>query len=52
MGGTAFSTERPLESFKSLQLGPWPDYTGVPIGGDQILVRGLTSGEGKVRGKV
>jgi hypothetical protein len=40
-----------LERLKSLQLGPWPGYTGVPIGGDQIPVRGLTSGEGKVRGK-
>jgi hypothetical protein len=35
-----------------LQLDPWPGYTGMPIGGDQILTRGLTGGEGKVRGKV
>jgi hypothetical protein len=33
-------------------LGPWPGYTGKPIGADQISVRGLTGGEGKVRGKV
>jgi hypothetical protein len=48
MGGTDFSTERPLESFKSLQLGPWPGYTEKPIGGDQIPVRGLIGGEGEV----
>jgi hypothetical protein len=39
-----------LESFESLQLGPWPDYTGNPIDADQILVRELTGGEGQVRG--
>jgi hypothetical protein len=33
-------------------LGPWPGYTGKPIGADQIPVRGLTGGEGEVRGKV
>jgi hypothetical protein len=35
-----------------LQLDPWPGYTGMPIGGDQISARGLTSGEGKVGEKV
>jgi hypothetical protein len=44
--------ERPLERFKSLQLGSWPGYTGKSIGADQIPARGLTDGEGKVRGKV
>jgi hypothetical protein len=39
--GTNFSTERPLERFESLQLGPWL------IDGDQIPARGLTGGEGK-----
>jgi hypothetical protein len=34
------STERPLERFESLKLGPWPAYTGIPIGGDQIPVGG------------
>jgi hypothetical protein len=52
MGGTIFSTERPLESFESLQLGPWPSYTGMSIGGDRIPARGLTSGEGQVGEKV
>jgi hypothetical protein len=52
MGGFFFSTQRPLESFKSLQLGPWPSYTGIPIGGDQIPARGLTGGEGEVGKKV
>jgi hypothetical protein len=33
-------------------LGPWPGYTGKPIGADQIPARGLTGGEGEVRGKV
>jgi hypothetical protein len=37
-----------LERFESLQSGPWPGYTGVPIDGDQIPARGLTGGEGKV----
>jgi hypothetical protein len=40
MGGFWFSTERPLERFESLQLDPWPGYTGMPIGGDQIPARG------------
>jgi hypothetical protein len=35
-----------------LQLGPWPGYTGIPIGGDRIPVRGLTGGEGKVGEKI
>jgi hypothetical protein len=35
-----------------LQLGPWPGYTGKPIGGVQIPARGLTGGEGEVRGNV
>jgi hypothetical protein len=47
LGGTTFSRERPLECFESLQLDPWPGYTGMPISGDQIPVRGLTGGEGK-----
>jgi hypothetical protein len=46
-GGTAFSTERPLESFESLQLGSWPGYTGMPIGGDQISARGSPAVRGK-----
>jgi hypothetical protein len=50
--GLWFPTDRPLESFESLQLGPWPGYTGKLIGVDQILARGLTSGEGKVRRNV
>jgi hypothetical protein len=33
-------------------LGPWPSYTGKLIGADQIPARGLTGGEGKVRGNV
>jgi hypothetical protein len=33
-------------------LGPWLGYTGKPVDADQILVRGLTGSEGKVRGKV
>jgi hypothetical protein len=33
-------------------LGPWPGYTEKPIDGDQIPVKGLTGGEGKVGGKV
>jgi hypothetical protein len=41
-----------LESFESLQLGPWPGYTGKPIGADQIPARELTGGEGQVRGNV
>jgi hypothetical protein len=41
-----------LERFKSLQLGPWPGYTGNSIGADQIPARGLTGGEGQVRGNV
>jgi hypothetical protein len=52
MGGTAFSTEWPLESFESLQLGPWSGYTGMPIGGNQISARWLTGSEGKVGEKV
>jgi hypothetical protein len=39
-----------LESFESSQLGPWPDYTGSPIGADQIPTRELTGGEVQVRG--
>jgi hypothetical protein len=35
-----------------LQFGPWPGYTGKLIGADQILVRGLTGGEGHVGEKV
>jgi hypothetical protein len=35
-----------------LQLGPWPGYIGKPIDADQIPVRGLTGGKGKVRGNV
>jgi hypothetical protein len=42
----------PLERFKSLQLGPWPGYTGKLIGADQIPMRGLTDGEGQVGEKV
>jgi hypothetical protein len=33
-------------------LDPWPGYIGKPIDADQIPARGLTGGEGKVRGKV
>jgi hypothetical protein len=33
-------------------LGPWPGFTEKPIDGDQIPVRGLTGGEGKVGEKV
>jgi hypothetical protein len=51
-GGTDFSTERPLKSFESLQLGPWPGYTENPIDDDRIPVRGLTGGEGEMGGKV
>jgi hypothetical protein len=51
-GFLIFSTERPLKSFESLQLDPWPGYTGMPIGGDQIPARGLISGEGQVGEKV
>jgi hypothetical protein len=51
-GGTDFSTERPLERLKSLQLGSWPGFTEKPINGDQIPVRGLTGGAGKVGEKV
>jgi hypothetical protein len=35
-----------------LQLGPWPGYTGNSIASDQTPARGLTSGEGEVRGNV
>jgi hypothetical protein len=35
-----------------LQFGPWLGYTGKPIGGVQIPARGLTGGEGEVRGNV
>jgi hypothetical protein len=35
-----------------LQLGPWLGYTGNSIGADQIPMRGLTDGEGQVRGNV
>jgi hypothetical protein len=38
-----------LESFKSSQLGPCPDYTGSPIDADQIPARELTGGEGQMR---
>jgi hypothetical protein len=41
-----------LESFEYLQLGPWPGHTGMPIGGIQMLARGLTGGEGRVGEKV
>jgi hypothetical protein len=41
-----------LESFESLQLGPWLGYTGKPIGADQIPARGLIGGEGQVGKKV
>jgi hypothetical protein len=37
---------------KFLQLGPWPGFTEKPIDSDQIPVRGLTGGEGKVGEKV
>jgi hypothetical protein len=50
--GTDFSTERPLERLKSLQLGPWLGFTEKPIDVDQIPARGLTGGEGKVGEKV
>jgi hypothetical protein len=50
--GCCFLTDRPLETFESSQLSPWPDYTGSPIDADQILVRELTGGEGQVRGNV
>jgi hypothetical protein len=33
-------------------LGPWLGYTEKPINGDPIPAKGLTSGEGKVGGKV
>jgi hypothetical protein len=33
-------------------LGLWPGFTEKPIDGDQILVRGLTGGKGKVGAKV
>jgi hypothetical protein len=48
--GCCFLIDRPLETFESSQLGPWPDYTGSPIDADQIPVRELTGGEGQVRG--
>jgi hypothetical protein len=48
--GCCFLTDRPLETFESLQLGPWPGYTGGPIDADQIPARELTGGEGQVRG--
>jgi hypothetical protein len=48
--GCCFLTDRPLETFESSQLSPWPDYTGGPIDADQIPVRELTGGEGQVRG--
>jgi hypothetical protein len=51
-GGSDFSTERPMESFKSLQLGPWPGYTENPIDDDRIPPRGFTGGEGQVGEKV
>jgi hypothetical protein len=51
-GGSDFSTERPLERFKALQLGPWPGFTEKPIASDRIPARGLTGGEGKVGEKV
>jgi hypothetical protein len=35
-----------------LQLGPWPGFTEKPINGDQIPVRELTGGKGKVGEKV
>jgi hypothetical protein len=47
--GCCFLTDRPLETFESLQLSPWPDYTGGLIDADQILARELTGGEGQVR---
>jgi hypothetical protein len=52
MGGSDFSTERPLESFKSLQLAPWPGYIENLIDDDRIPVRGLIGGEGQVGEKV
>jgi hypothetical protein len=48
MGGSDFSTERLLESFKSLQLDPWPGYTENPIDDDRIPARRLTGSEGQV----
>jgi hypothetical protein len=32
-----------VERFKSLQLGPWPGYTGKRIDADQIPARGLVT---------
>jgi hypothetical protein len=48
--GCYFLTDRPLETFELLQIDPWQGYTGNPIGADQIPARGLTGGEGQVRG--
>jgi hypothetical protein len=48
--GCCFLTDRPLETFESSQLSPWPDYTGSPIDADRIPVIELTGSEGQVRG--
>jgi hypothetical protein len=50
--GVLIFYKKALERFKSLKLGPWPGYTGKPIGADQIPVRGPTGGEGQVGEKV
>jgi hypothetical protein len=50
--GYCFPTDRPLETFELLQIGHWP---GVTEGADRRRpnpVRGLTGGEGRVRGNV